>query len=219
LVSKTHLGAQTKDVIYSGVVGAKSGAGDVRISALRHYGLLTGDSSGSAASDLAKKINSAPSDELPKLYREAALHPLIFKELFNTFQGDSVTTPKLKQRASDLNVHPEETDKCIELYVSGMSTAGLVSVQGDKITHISGVEALAGSSTNTEQTDEHEQGIDAIGGNSEQDLTGQDDKSKIPTGSFRGPRAVFNVSVSLDSSLDIDKLAKQLEVLKRYGAI
>ena len=35
----------------------------------------------------------------------------------------------------------------------------------------------------------------------------------------KGPRAVFNVNVSLDSSLDIEKLQKQLELLKRFGAI
>jgi hypothetical protein len=34
-----------------------------------------------------------------------------------------------------------------------------------------------------------------------------------------GPRAVFNVNVTLDSSLDIEKLQKQLELLKRFGAI
>jgi hypothetical protein len=30
---------------------------------------------------------------------------------------------------------------------------------------------------------------------------------------------VFNVNVTLDSSLDIEKLQKQLELLKRFGAI
>jgi hypothetical protein len=64
LVSKTHVSAQPHDIIYSGVVGAKGGAGDVRISALRQYGLLTGDKKTNyLASDLAKKISSAPPDD------------------------------------------------------------------------------------------------------------------------------------------------------------
>ena len=38
-------------------------------------------------------------------------------------------------------------------------------------------------------------------------------------GGKSGQRAVFNVNVTLDSSMDIEKLQKQLELLKRYGAI
>ena len=57
LVSKTHSGPQQTDIIHSGVVGAKSGVGNVRISALKQYGLLTGDTkTGFSASELAKKM-------------------------------------------------------------------------------------------------------------------------------------------------------------------
>jgi hypothetical protein len=40
-----------------------------------------------------------------------------------------------------------------------------------------------------------------------------------PGSRTRGPGAVFNINVTLDSSLDIEKLSKQLELLKRFGAI
>lgn len=54
LVSKTHQGPQQPVVIYSGVVGAKSGIGNVTISALKHFELLEDDASnGFSASDLA----------------------------------------------------------------------------------------------------------------------------------------------------------------------
>lgn len=70
LVSKTHTSAQPKDVILSGVVGAKTGTGDVRMSALKQYGFLKGDTkSGFSADDLAKKIDAAPPEELIPLYR------------------------------------------------------------------------------------------------------------------------------------------------------
>jgi hypothetical protein len=82
LVSKTHVSAQPRDVIYSGVVGTKAGLGDVRISALRQYGFLGGDNKTNYyADELAKKINSAPPEELTRLYREAALKPTVFKKL------------------------------------------------------------------------------------------------------------------------------------------
>ena len=69
LVSKTHTAAQPKDVILSGVIGAKGGTGDVRISALKQYGFLKGDvATHFTATALAKKIEAAPSEELVPLY-------------------------------------------------------------------------------------------------------------------------------------------------------
>lgn len=137
LVSKTHTSAQPNDVILSGVVGAKSGTGAVRMSALKQYGFLKGDSkAGFSADELAKKIAAAPSDEVVPLYQQAMLRPTVFKKLFDTYHGDAVTRAKLKQRAADLKVHPDETESCIDLYVSGMVTAGLVTVDGDRIVHM-----------------------------------------------------------------------------------
>ena len=144
LVSETHVSAQPADIIYSGVVGAKSGRGNVRISALKQYGFLIGGiKSKYSASELAKKIVSAPQDELALLYRESALKPKIFKQLFDTFHGDTVSKAKLKQRVADLEVHPDETERCVELYISSMATAGLVTVEGDRTTHVASTDDLA----------------------------------------------------------------------------
>jgi hypothetical protein len=61
LVSKTHSSAQPRDIIYSGVVGAKGGRGDTRISALKQFGFLKGDNKVKYSADtLAKSIASAP---------------------------------------------------------------------------------------------------------------------------------------------------------------
>jgi hypothetical protein len=219
LVSKTHLGPQSEDIIHSGVVGSKSGTARVRVSSLKQYGLLTGSSSAYVASELAKRIVAAPPDEVKALYTGAVLHAAVFKGLFNTFHGDSVTKPKLKQRAADLNVDPEETDTCVDIYVSSMSTAGLVSIQGDKILHLSATEDLETKESNTGPP------ADLV----QESGTKKDSADKEPADDGAGlspsepsvhrPRAVFNVSVTLDSSLDIEKLAKQLELLKRFGAI
>lgn len=224
-VSKTHLGPQARDIIMSGVVGAKSGMGNVRISALRQYGLLDGDASGYRASDLARQINVAPSEELKPLYQKAILQTSIFKTLFETYHGDDVTKAKLKQRAADLNVHPEEIETCVDIYVSGMITAGLVSEEGDKVKHVSSAEVFNGAQDkadapvsetvslelgDTEACEEVEDNIE--------DTNHEDGTNKIEQRA-PGPRAVFNVNVTLDSSLDIEKLEKQLQLLKRFGAI
>ncbi|UKI06229.1 MULTISPECIES: hypothetical protein [Variovorax] len=237
LVSKTHTAPQPQDVILSGVVGSKGGIGAVRMSALKQYGFLKGDVKTNFSADtLAKKISAAPPDELIALYREAVLKPTIFKKLFDTFHGDTVSKAKLKQRAADLKVHPDETISCVDLYVGGMTTAGLVTVEGDQVKHLAsshvtaqsviadsdddGVES-SDSDPESEELNEAANGIDANEGTPPNASDGaRAIKPKTAKENFeKGPRAVFNVSVTLDSSLDIDKLQKQLELLKRFGAI
>lgn len=236
LVSKTHTAAQPTDVIHSGVVGAKTGTGNIRMSALKQYGFLKGDTkSNFSAADLAKKIAAAPPEELILLYRQAMLKPTVFKKLFDTFHGDTVSKAKLKQRAADLKVHPDETATCVDLYISGMTTAGLVTVEGDQVKHLSSSDVAAASAARaaaeTETTDEElggEEpaesvdsgdegvGVAANGANDDENVA----KAQALKGAGQsGPRAVFNVNVTLDSSLDIEKLQKQLELLKRFGAI
>lgn len=234
LVSKTHTAPQPQDVILSGVVGAKGGTGAVRMSALKQYGFLKGDVKTNFSADaLAKKISAAPPEELTALYREAVLRPTIFKKLFGTFHGDTVTKAKLKQRTADLKVHPDETATCVDLYLAGMTTAGLVTVEGDQVKHlassdVAAVQAVAHAEDAepdaSDDNPEHEESseADANGGPLSKGIP--DSVSAVKSLTVKeelaqGPRAVFNVSVTLDSSLDIDKLQKQLELLKRFGAI
>lgn len=231
LVSKTHTSAQPRDVILSGVIGVKGGMGNVRMSALKQYGFLIGDMKVNfSADDLARRIAAAPTEELVPLYRQAMLRPTVFKKLFDTYHGDTVSKAKLKQRAADLKVHPDETATCIDLYVSGMTIAGLVTVDGDQITHVASSD-VGDPDAEFETSDE---GIkvqesweteDDRKGSNNPSKNGANDDDHVGTGltlnasSRSTPRAVFNVNVTLDSSLDIDKLQKHLELLKRFGAI
>lgn len=238
LVSKTHTAAQPTDVIHSGVVGAKTGTGNIRMSALKQYGFLKGDTkSNFSAADLAKKIAAAPPEELILLYRQAMLKPTVFKKLFDTFHGDTVSKAKLKQRAADLKVHPDETATCVDLYVSGMTIAELVTVEGDQVKHLASSDvatasaASAATEVEPDTTDEELGGEESVevedsgGEGAGMTTNGTSDDEKVAKAQAlkgagqSGPRAVFNVNVTLDSSLDIEKLQKQLELLKRFGAI
>lgn len=228
LVTKTHVARIPRDVLLTGVTGAKSGTGEIRASAMKQYGFVIGDTKNLfGASDLAKKIGAAPPDEIVLLYQQAALNPAIFKGLAQTFHGDTVSKAKLKQRASDLKVHPEETEACVDIYISSMLTAELVTVDGEQITHlVTGRDAEAVSDTHLDDSnevpDEPDESQDAI----QQD--GDDHDAQQEGGPVGGinlklenkiPRAVFNVNVQLDASLDTEKLEKQLALLKKYGAI
>ncbi|MER2539594.1 MAG: hypothetical protein ABTQ26_10170 [Azonexus sp.] len=236
LVGKTHTGPQPQDVILSGVIGAKGGRGGIRMSALKQYGFLKGDQKVNfSACDLAKKIAAAPAEELSSLFRQAILKPTVFKKLFDTFHGDTVSKSKLKQRAADLNVHPDETETCVNLYVSGMTTAGLVTVEGEQVRHLASSHVATVSEICVEGETDPEMADDELGApeldyNSDigtsMSANGADEREEIDKAhsprrhtAQSGPRAVFNVNVTLDSSLDIEKLQKQLELLKHFGAI
>lgn len=171
-----------------------------------------------------KKIIHATEDELPQHLRQAALHPKIFKQIFETYHGDIITKAKLRQRAGDLNIHPEQTGTCIDLYIASLAEAGLVSVDGERVTHTSFERAShEEKSQMPEVVDDrlayevddkttNTQDVDSL-------ALSQDQDSHRSTGPIPTPKAVFHVNISLDSSMDIDKLEKQLALLKKFGAI
>lgn len=216
LVSKTHLGPQPQDVVLAGVVDAKSSTGEIRVSALKQYDLMEGTSKAYQATTLAKAIASAPEDELKALLRQAALHPPVFRGLYETFHGDEVSIAKLRQRASDLTVHPDKVEACVQIYLASLEYAGLLTLVGDKAVHkpVQAGAVLSSTEPNDTLSD------DELGESSEEEPPESEveDKQEIPEGVSR-PRAVFHVNVNLDASLDTEKLQKQLDLLKKYGAI
>lgn len=224
LVAKTHVAPQPEDVIHSGVVGAKGGTGAVKMSSLKQYGLLKGDKAAKfSATDLAKKIAAAPPEDLVSLHREAALKPHVFKLIFATYHGDTVTKAKLRQRAADLKVHPEETETCVDLYVAAMSVAELATVEGDKVTHVSDVHSAVAQEPSAEldsSEPEADAGLEA--GTHEEQEPEQPSEEAVQRAALPGrnpPKALITLNVTLDSSLDTEKLEKQLQLLRRYGAL
>ena len=222
LVVKTHANRISQDVVLSGVVGAKSGIGNIRMSALKQYGLIVGDKKALfTASDLAKKIAAAPAEEAVALYRQCVLKPTIFKGLSETFHGDAVSRAKLRQRAAELKVHPEETETCVDVYVSSMALAELVTVDGEQVTHVLPTSAPTPAPTEVKAEDGEQDGQDASdeidGEDAAEEVEAEDPALPSPRG--RAVKAVVTVNVTLDSTTDSDKLAKQLALLRKYGAL
>jgi len=165
------------------------------------------------------------------------LKPTVFKALFETFHSDTVSKGKLKQRAADLKVHPDETANCVELYVASMATAKLVTVAGDQITHLPSADAAApyavtdendAEATDSAGEEEIEDSVEALDdtnaaapvvnqrNGAKRAVMVEAQKKEVNVGA---PRAVFNVNVTLDASLDVEKLERQLALLRRYGAL
>jgi hypothetical protein len=218
LVSKTHVGPQPEGVVLTGVFGTKNSDGKIRASALKQYTLLEVTDQGLVASTLAKQIEAAPEVERVRLFRKACLAPGLFKTLFDTFHGDQVTRARIRQHALGLKVHPESVDDCVEIFVSSLNTAMLATENQDGVRITSSAELV--------ETDS----LDATiikPADIETDLTKIDeesadiDKSVEDQPASRGglSKAVIQVNVNLDSSMDSEKLEKQLKLLRKYGAI
>lgn len=227
LVSKTHVGPQPYSTVFPGVFGvaAKNTAGQVRASALKQYGLLEGKPEAYKATELAKAINAAPPDEVYKLYREACLKPRVFRVLFDTFHGDTTSLAKLRQQASSAGVHPDQSERCATLFAESAAFAKLGNLSGDTLvlTNETIASALnpdaAGSLFESNGNDSERPTEDGI---AEKPLGGDNDSAAAdssPKYQSRAARAVIQVNVSIDSSLDTEKLEKQLALLRKYGAI
>ena len=226
LVSKTHTGPQPEAIILKGVFNASGGMGGVRASAMKQYGLMDGKSDGYKASELAKKIVSAPAEEQAPLLRQALLKPALFSTLYETFKGDKATSAKIKQQAASHEVHPDNLDKCVNLFLESAEYAGVGQRDADGITlSVIPVDQSANA------------GVDAVTDENPKDESLPNDPApaadslkqppapKLPVdpgASAERPtssRAVIQVNIDLDSSLDTDKLEKQLALLRKYGAI
>lgn len=220
LVTKTHTGPKTPDILFPGVFNAKGPRGAIRASALKQYGMMEGTRSGgyratSAAKDL---VHSSGAERREKL-GIAVLRPKVFAGLFDTFRGDEVSLGKVRQQAANLNVHPDNLEACAELFLSSLEYAGLAAVEGDRW-------LIGDREVSPDEVDRDEDRGASEGPRDDDDREGAsesvaNDESESPGGGDvpeRG-RAVIQVNVTLDSSLDTEKLQKQLELLRRYGAL
>lgn len=214
LVSKTHTGPQPANIILPGVFGTAGPAGQVRASALKQYGLLDGNAREYAASNSAKQLNSSTPEDLPLCLQHVFLAPPLFKTLFDTFLDDGVSRAKIRQQASNLGVHPDSLDECVDIFVTSANYAGLANESGENI--------IFHSTPQPNNTEE-------LVSEDEQVITYDDegDKTAAPsiTNTAGQPKITppsqskANIDIKIDPSMDPEKLEKHLSALRKYGLI
>ena len=219
LASKTHTGPMPESIVLPGVFGSATGRGQIKASALKQFGLMEGTSKGYSASPLARKIATAPPEELPVLLRDAFLSPKVFRALFETFQGDMVSFAKIRQGASQSGVHPDELDNCARLFVESAKFAQLGTEKGESLQ----LSTLAYGVSEPEAVEHLEDpGTDALAQRVDERSEGSERVEAVEravAGGHPSGRSIIHVNVTIDSSLDTDKLEKHLALLRRYGAI
>ena len=238
LVAKTHSGPLKGEMVYPGVLNTKldSSTGQIRASALKQFGFLTGTMAGYSATPLAKQLAVAEGEERRRLLRMACLRPPVFAALFKTYNGDLVTLAMLRQRAGAENVHSQNVAECVSLFAESAVFAELANLEGEGLRLISerdvsattpGFSPAEGDGHNAPAEDE-----EAVGDQQtvrqrpeaerEESHVAIEDSVRggpLAAGHVASARSVIHVNFQIDATLDTEKLAKQLELLRRYGAI
>ncbi len=225
LVSKTHTTALAADVILPGVFGNSGPRGKVKASALKQYGLLGGTPEAYSATDLAKNLSAAPADEKSPYLIQAFNGVKLFKNLIDTFSGDSVSFAKIKQQALNFKVHPDVADECVTRFTGSAVDAGLARETGDEFEFLSIEQAVKnnnGDSSSGEAQD-NEAIAESVEGESD-NPTSQTDAPANPQHSMPAPtstngKSKATLELKIDPSMDPERLEKHLGILKKYGLI
>jgi hypothetical protein len=230
LVRKTHTGPQPEDAILRGVFENVGPDGGVRASALKQYGLLEASAEGFKASDLARNIVAAPPEEQAVLQRQAFLNPKLFKKIFDTYNGDTVSIAKIRQSALGQKVHLDSVDECVRLFLESVVLAGLASQDGDSLSLVqsSSIAPAAdakddGSAVTSNEGEAANAGDETAvmtgSGEAEDTVNTRNGGGEPDRGRPRTEKAAVAVNLNVDSSSDPDKLEKQLKLLRQYGVI
>ncbi|BCU79082.1 hypothetical protein [Luteolibacter sp. LG18] len=212
LVAKTHTSTQNETALLAGVFGLGD-KGKIKISALKQFGLMEGDSKAYTASKLAKNLASSPPEDIGELLQEACMMPSIFKKLYEAFQNGDASVSRIRQLAMQHKVHIESAEQCVSLFLSSLTTAGLCVQEGDTVT----IGLIKQSVSQGDDSDElltssemEESDEEKMGNNAKDNFP----EHRLPEN--RRPNG-FQVSISIDPTMDPEKLEKHLNVLRRYG--
>ena len=240
LVSRTFTAAQPRAIIFKGVFNSAGTRGEERASAMRQYGFLDGTNEALTASQAARDLVVAIGDSQKSLLQQACLKPKVFNLLYSTFQGDKASAAQLRQQAVQNGVHPDTSDRCVELFIESALFAGLAAADGDQYQILSAITRtvdpddgapnadapdadIAELDTSVQQPDLPERGAAAtvppVSGTTPLSAATPQPSPQQPPNGVPPARSVIQINVNLDSSFETEKLEKQLELLRRYGAL
>lgn len=236
LTSKTHSKPINIEQLNAGVfkIRPKSPEGGVRYSSLKQFGLADGEYSAIKSKELASKIELATGEEKITFIRDAFFNVPSFKNTFETYQNSTISKSKIKGYCvSTLKVHPDLSDKYLKSLLESAELAQLCSIANDDVTFINGKEIATreliskvissdrlSEDNSDDEFEDNDAKIDAD--NIENEVNEVEEANEKTNDANRKARKVANaatIGLQIDSSLDPDKLAKHLKLLRQYGLI
>lgn len=224
ILGKTHTSTITIEQLNAGVFGvsASSPTGKVKCSALKQFGLLSGDYKKLDSTDLCSALAMSDGNEQITNYQKALKNVSVFADALKTFQNSSAEKSKIAQYAvSTLKVHPDMKDDFVKVFVESCEIAGLSSTDGNSVTFLQNPSLTLEESAseieneNLEESENNNQG-------KEENKIPEIDPSNSGTHNFntqKQGKSNINVNIDVDPSMDPEKLEKLLKLLKGYGAI
>lgn len=236
VAKKTTTGPQSVENIRLGVFGNKGPRGGVKAAALKQYGLLEEKNDTYNSTALARKILAAIDEEKPALWRQAFLTSKIFAQMYETYQGDLTTRAKLRSVAITKGVHSDNSDECVEHFVTGALKCGLASEERSDGVHLvpKNVSEPAPFSGGGEEGEDGEDDIqEESGAATDAPASPTPPAAKLDSKTVSRTKTTdastedaptrgkvqVNLNLHVDSSTDPETLRKQLEYLERFGVI
>ncbi|HEY3397181.1 MAG TPA: hypothetical protein VGM19_05910 [Armatimonadota bacterium] len=177
----------------------------VKLAALRQYGLLTGKNAALRPSKLCRELALAEGDKRLLLLQDAFLSCAPFKKLYMNYVKSTPTITNMAIYAStELHINPGKKQEFMDVFVAGLSLAGLGRSDGEQVEVLEAAGPAQPDEIAVESEDE-----DVISGDGEAPATLK------TTPGRSGPV----IEIKIDPTLDPDKLEKQLAVLRRFGLV
>jgi hypothetical protein len=186
----------SQDVFGSGLKGPN----EIRISALRQFGLLKEPTKGRLrATKLAVEIAAHPEDKRTGPYMKALLKSKIIKDALLTFSGKKTTKEQIGIIATrDLGVHIKEKNTFIKILVESATIAGACKAEKENVEFMDiGIEP----DNYLDVSDEH----------------GDTGKSDSELSELLAARVIVNIN--LDSNLSPEILEALLQKLRKFDLI
>lgn len=209
LVRKTFTYEVNLGQLNASVFGLSEGSatGKIRLSSMRQFGLVQGRNKALKASPLAQDIAGSQGEERIRFLQKAFANVRTFADTFTTFAGDQTELAKIESYATaPLGVHPDSAPLFAINFSRSAQVCGLGTFTDDKISLEQsfdfGVEQHAPAAPDTTATLVQESIDDA--------------SARAVTSS---PGGGHRITIQVDSSMDPEKLEKQLHILRRYGLI
>ncbi len=248
LVEVTADGAKPKEIVFPEVFGVKGPSGNERVSALRQFGLVEGDSKGYQATDLGKRVARARGKKRGELLVQAFFACDLYKNMYQSLAGKPVTAADMQKAAQALKVHPDNAEECAKNFHASAVFAGLADESGDAVTLHADALSAAAAEPEAEAKPARRRGrppkqekaeSKAKGKRGRKPKAAAETKKAAPAKRGRKPRAAkaapteavtqaaagaeepanARIQINIDPSMDPRKLARLLKVLREYGQI
>ncbi|OFX55631.1 MAG: hypothetical protein A2W86_14140 [Bacteroidetes bacterium GWD2_45_23] len=224
LASKTHTNSISLEQLSAGVfgLGANSTAGKVKLSALKQFGLITGDYRQLKNTELTTKITMSDGAELKSYLQQAFQKVSVFVNTLNTYQNSKTDKTKIGQYAvSTLKVHPDMKDDFVSVLIESAKISELCTIDGNSVLFGSLSKSIPNETITTDsiENETEENTNEDFIETPTQNQVNFEPRLQSNHSRKSGQISNINVNIDVDPSMDPEKLEKLLKLLKNYGAI